>query len=173
MIPNIEKIIKEKARVNIVNITSNEHADMMTITKPLDNVEKAHMQKGVEVIYDTFLSIVANGRDMTTEEVDKIAQGRVWSGTDAIKVNLVDEIGTLNDALNYTVNISGLEEYQLVEYPKVKNQMEKLMESFGQAESTINKLSDPETTLEDLAKELKQISKTVYARMEYDYVFQN
>ena len=173
MIPNIEKIIKEKARVNIVNITSNEHADMMTITKPLDNVEKAHMQKGVEVIYDTFLSIVSNGRDMTTEEVDKIAQGRVWSGTDGLKVNLVDEIGTLNDALNYTVNISGLEEYQLVEYPKVKNQMEKLMESFGQAESTINKLSDPETALEDLAKELKEISKTVYARMEYDYVFQN
>ena len=173
MIPNIEKIVKEKARINIVNINSNEHSDMMTMTKPLDRAEVAYMQKGVEVIYDTFLSIVANGRDMTTQEVDKIAQGRVWSGTDAIKVDLADEIGTIYDALNYTINISELEDYQLVEYPKVKSQMEKIMESFGNAESAISRLSDPDIALEDMVQELKQMSRTVYARMEYDYVFQN
>lgn len=173
MIPNIEKIVKEKARINIVNINSNEHSDMMTMTKPLDRAEAAYMQKGVEVIYDTFLSIVANGRDMTTQEVDKIAQGRVWSGTDAIKVDLADEIGTIYDALNYTINISELEDYQLVEYPKVKSQMEKIMESFGNAESAISRLSDPDIALEDMVQELKQMSRTVYARMEYDYVFQN
>ena len=173
MIPNIEKIVKEKARINIVNINSNEHSDMMTMTKPLDRAETAYMQKGVEVIYDTFLSIVANGRDMTTQEVDKIAQGRVWSGTDAIKVDLADEIGTIYDALNYTINISELEDYQLVEYPKVKSQMEKIMESFGNAESAISRLSDPDIALEDMVQELKQMSRTVYARMEYDYVFQN
>lgn len=173
MIPNIEKIVKEKARINIVNINSNEHSDMMNMTKPLDRAEAAYMQKGVEVIYDTFLSIVANGRDMTTQEVDKIAQGRVWSGTDAIKVDLADEIGTIYDALNYTINISELEDYQLVEYPKVKSQMEKIMESFGNAESAISRLSDPDIALEDMVQELKQMSRTVYARMEYDYVFQN
>lgn len=173
MIPNIEKIVKEKARINIVNINSNEHSDMMTMTKPLDRAEAAYMQKGVEVIYDTFLSIVANGRDMTTQEVDKIAQGRVWSGTDAIKVDLADQIGTIYDALNYTINISELEDYQLVEYPKVKSQMEKIMESFGNAESAISRLSDPDIALEDMVQELKQMSRTVYARMEYDYVFQN
>lgn len=173
MIPNIEKIVKEKARINIVNINSNEHSDMMTMTKPLDRAEAAYMQKGVEVIYDTFLAIVANGRDMTTQEVDKIAQGRVWSGTDAIKVDLADEIGTIYDALNYTINISELEDYQLVEYPKVKSQMEKIMESFGNAESAISRLSDPDIALEDMVQELKQMSRTVYARMEYDYVFQN
>jgi protease-4 len=172
MFPNIEKIIKEKARINIVNIKSNDHADMMTMTKPLDKEEKAHMQKDVELIYDTFLSIVANGRDMTTQDVDKIAQGRVWSGTDAITVNLADEIGSVNDALNYTINISGLEDYQLVEYPKVMSKIEKLMGSFGNAESTVNKLANPEIALEDMVKELKQMSKTVYARMEYDYVFE-
>lgn len=173
MIPNIEKIVKEKARINIVNINSNEHSDMMTMTKPLDRAEAAYMQKSVEVIYDTFLSIVANGRDMTTQEVDKIAQGRVWSGTDAIKVDLADEIGTIYDALNYTINISELEDYQLVEYPKVKSQIEKIMESFGNAESAISRLSDPDIALEDMVQELKQMSRTVYARMEYDYVFQN
>ena len=105
--------------------------------------------------------------------VDKIAQGRVWSGTDAIKVDLADEIGTIYDALNYTINISELEDYQLVEYPKVKSQMEKIMESFGNAESAISRLSDPDIALEDMVQELKQMSRTVYARMEYDYVFQN
>lgn len=173
MVPNFEKIIKEKARINIVNINSNEHSDLMTLTKPLDKEEIAYMQKSVENIYDSFLSIVANGRDMTTEEVDKIAQGRVWSGTDAMKIGLTDEIGTVADALQYTVNISGLEEYRLVEYPKVKTQMEKIMESFGQAESTMDKLSNPDIAVEDMIRELKEMSKMVYARMEYDYTFNN
>jgi protease-4 len=174
MIPNISKIIKEKAHVNIVNIKSNDHADVMSITKgSLTKEEEAHMQSSVEHIYDTFLSIVSNGRDMTTEEVDAIAQGRVWSGTDSKKIGLTDEIGTIADALQYTENISGLEEYQLVEYPKSKSQMEKLMETFGQAQSSMDIISNPETAVEDLVKELKKMSKTVYARMEYDYVFQN
>jgi protease-4 len=174
MIPNISKIIKEKAHVNIVNIKSNDHADMMSTTKgSLTKEEEAYMQSSVEHIYDTFLSIVSNGRDMTTEEVDAIAQGRVWSGTDSKKIGLTDEIGTIADALQYTENISGLEEYQLVEYPKSKSQMEKLMETFGQAQSSMDIISNPETAVEDLVKELKKMSKTVYARMEYDYVFQN
>ena len=173
MVPNFGKIVKEKAHVNIVNIKSNDHADMMTITKGLDKEEVAHMQNSVEHIYDTFLSIVSNGRDMTTEEVDAIAQGRVWSGTDAIKVGLTDEIGTIVDAIQYTENISGLKEYQLVEYPKSKSQVEKLMESFGQAKSSMDILSNPEAAVEDMVKELKKISKTVYARMEYNYVFEN
>jgi protease-4 len=174
MVPNISKIIKEKAHVNIVNIKSNDHADMMSTTKgSLTKEEEAYMQSSVEHIYDTFLSIVSNGRDMTTEEVDAIAQGRVWSGTDSKKIGLTDEIGTIADALQYTENISGLEEYQLVEYPKSKSQMEKLMETFGQAQSSMDIISNPETAVEDLVKELKKMSKTVYARMEYDYVFQN
>lgn len=173
MIPNFGKIIKEKAKVNIVNIKSNDHADMMSVTKPLDKVETAYMQQSVEKIYDSFISIVSNGRDMTTAEVDAIAQGRVWSGTDAIKVGLADEVGTIIDALNYTINISGLESFQIVEYPKVKNQMEKLMESFGQAETTLDVLANPDIALEDMVEELEKISKTVFARMEYDYVFQN
>ena len=173
MIPDISKIVKEKAQVNIVNIKSNDHADMMSMTKGLTKEEKDFMQKSIEHVYDTFLSIVSNGRDMTTAEVDAVAQGRVWSGSDAIKVGLTDEIGTIADALQYAENISGLEEYQLVEYPKTKSQIEKMMESFGKAQSSIEIISNPETALEDMVKELKKISKTVYTRMEYNYVFEN
>ncbi len=173
MFPNIGKIVREKARINVVNIKSNEHADMMSMMDPLDKVEAAYMQQSVETIYDKFLSIVSNGRDMTTDEVDAIAQGRVWSGSDAIKIGLTDEIGTIADALDYTVNISGLESYQIVEYPKAKNQMEKIMESLGQAETTMEALSNPDIALEEMVNQLTDIRKTVYARMEYDYVFAN
>ena len=172
MVPNVGKIVKEKARINVVNINSNEHSDMMSMMSPMDKTELAYMQRSVETIYDLFLSIVSNGRDMSKEDVDKIAQGRVWSGADAIKVGLTDEIGTVADALEYTVNISGLENYQVVEYPKVKNQMEKIMESFNQAEATLDILSNPDIAIEDLCEQMTQLSKTVFARMEYDYVFQ-
>jgi protease-4 len=172
MVPNVGKIVKEKARINVVNINSNEHSDMMSIMSPMDKTELAYMQKSVETIYDLFLSIVSNGRDMTKDDVDKIAQGRVWSGADAMKVGLTDEVGTIADALEYTVNISGLENYQVVEYPKVKNQMEKIMENFNQAESTLDILSNPEIAIEDLCEQMTLLSKTVFARMEYDYVFQ-
>jgi protease-4 len=172
MVPNVGKIVKEKARINVVNINSNEHSDMMSIMSPMDKTELAYMQKSVETIYDLFLSIVSNGRDMTKDDVDKIAQGRVWSGADAMKVGLTDEIGTIADALEYTVNISGLENYQVVEYPKVKNKMEKIMENFNQAESTLDILSNPEIAIEDLCEQMTLLSKTVFARMEYDYVFQ-
>lgn len=172
MIPNFNKIIKEKAGINIVEITSNDHAGMMSlVSDKLDKVELDYMQRSVEVIYDSFLSIVSNGRNMSTEEVDKIAQGRVWSGTDAMKVGLTDEIGTIKEALDYTVNISGLTDYQIVEYPKTKNTLEKFIEMMQTGESSIKAIANPEMAMDELIEYVKEIKNTTYARMEYDYVF--
>lgn len=172
MIPNFNKIIKEKAGINIVEITSNDHANMMSLfSDKLDKVELDYMQRSVEVIYDSFLSIVSNGRNMSTEEVDKIAQGRVWSGTDAMKVGLTDEIGTIKEALDYTVNISGLTDYQLVEYPKTKNTLEKFIEMMQKGQSSIGTITNPEMAMDELIEYVKEIKNTTYARMEYDYVF--
>lgn len=172
LIPNCERIFKDKLRINTVTIKSNKHAGLLTtLTTPLDKEEIAYMQQNVEIVYDAFLNIVAEGRDMKVEHVDNIAQGRVWSGSDGLKVGLVDEIGGIADALLYTENISGLSDYQLVEYPKPQTNMEKLTQMLGQTSSAIESIDNPKIGIEKAMKMIKDEQKVVYARMENDLIF--
>ena len=76
------------------------------------------MQKGIEKVYSEFVNKVADGRGMTFEVVDEIAQGRVWSGSDAIKIGLVDELGGLTDAINEAARLANIENYRTKELPE-------------------------------------------------------
>ncbi len=135
MIPDFSKVIKEKAHVNYTTINSNKHSDMYGLTRPLDTKETAYMQASVERIYEKFTGIVAEGRDMTVADVDAIAQGRVWTGADALEIGLVDEIGTLSDAISYAAltidGVSGADDVEIVEYPKPLTAFETLLESIN------------------------------------------
>lgn len=140
MIPDFSHTIKDKLHVNITPVNSNRHADMMSLMRPLDPKETAYMQASVEKVYETFTELVAQGRDMTVQEVDAIAQGRVWTGTEALGIGLVDEIGGIQDAIEYAaMSIEGVEsidDVQIAEYPKPLSSIELFMESFG-AEASI------------------------------------
>lgn len=122
MIPDFQKTVNDKLHVNITAVNSNKHADMYSMMRPLDKQETELMQASVEHIYDRFLNIVAEGRKMNTEDVDAIAQGRVWTGAQALEIGLVDAIGTLDEAIMYTAMMidgeNGLNDIQVVEYPK-------------------------------------------------------
>lgn len=135
MIPDISGTLKDKIHVNVTSVNSNEHSDMYTFTRPLDSAETAYMQASVEKIYDRFTSLVAEGRDMTVEEVDAIAQGRVWTGSEALEIGLVDQIGTLEDALNYAAlcveGAEGIKDVQIVEYPKPQKSIDMILEALG------------------------------------------
>ncbi len=135
MIPDISGTLKNKLHVNITPVNSNTHGDMYNMMRPLTKAELDYMQASVERIYTKFTSIVAEGRDMTVEAVDNIAQGRVWTGAEALGIGLVDEIGTLEDAINYAVlsvdGAASVNDVQIVEYPKPLTTMEMLLESFG------------------------------------------
>ena len=139
MIPDISGTLKDKIHVNITPVNSNRHSDMYGMMRPLDKAELDYMQASVENIYDEFTSLVAEGRDMTVEAVDAIAQGRVWTGSDALGIGLVDEIGTIEDAISYAAlsidGVQSLNDVQIEEYPKPQTTMEMLLESFGQGES--------------------------------------
>ena len=100
MIPDFSGTVKDNLHVTVTSVNSNKHSDMYSLMRPLDGAEKAYMQASVENIYDKFTGLVANGRGMTVEDVDNIAQGRVWSGAEALEIGLVDQIGTLEDAIN-------------------------------------------------------------------------
>ena len=127
------------------------------------------MQKSVNNIYDAFLKNVSEGRDMTTEAVDNIAQGRVWTGSDAIKIGLVDEIGTLSDAIRYTAIAAGdaeLGNWGITCYPKPQTLVEMLMETLTGSTSVL-----ANTPFESIEKAYRNwnwnSSEKIYARMPY------
>ena len=135
MIPDIGGVLKNKLHVNITPVNSNDHSDMYGMMRPLDKKEAAYMQASVEKIYDKFTEIVSVGRDMTVADVDAVGQGRVWTGAEALEKGLVDQIGTIEDAINYAAmtieGVTGINDVQVVAYPKPQTKLEALMESFG------------------------------------------
>ena len=171
MIPSLEKTFKDIAHVNPVTVRSHRHADMGSMTRSLDREETAAFQEQVEMIYDHFINIVAEGRGLTPERVDEIAQGRVWCGSEALGIDLVNEIGGLKDALDYAAVSSGLEDYRIEAYPKVKNSLDKLMEGLNSAETAIGAFSDPEQLMQSLFESVKA-EKGIYARVPYIYCFE-
>jgi len=122
MVPVLGAALKKVAHLNVYNIGSDPHADMSAGIRPLTAQEKEYYQQGVENTYDNFLDRVSKGRNMTTEEVDALAQGRVWSGTDAVRLKLADQIGTTMDAVRYAAGKAGLtEEFKIVYTPAAKS----------------------------------------------------
>lgn len=169
MIPNVEKIMEDKLGINTVAIKSNKHADMMGLRRPLDNAEVAYMQNQVEKIYSDFTQIVADGRGMSVERVDELAQGRVWAGVDALENGLADEKGGIIDALNYTANVAGLTDYRIVEYPTPKSQIEILMESLTGSSANV---SEPISIFKETYVRMLLSKETgVMARLPYIYLF--
>ena len=82
-------------------------------------------------IYERFLVLVGDSRDMNVTRVDELAQGRVWMGVDALEYGLVDELGGLEDAIHFAASEAGLLEYEVVEVPKVKTSMDMLTEALS------------------------------------------
>lgn len=171
MVPDVGGIIKDKLHVTITPVNSNEHADMHNMMRPLDSKEVAYMQASVERIYDRFTAIVAEGRDMTVEDVDAIAQGRVWTGAEALEINLVDQIGTIEDAIEYAAlsieGVTSVSDVQVVAYPKPKTTIETILESFGGKQYAFTG-----TPLEGVEKAFRgwdaSQSGKVYARIPYE-----
>ena len=172
MIPDISGTLKDKVHVNITPVNSNKHADMYGMMRPLDQAELDYMQSSVENIYEKFTGLVAEGRDMTVPAVDEIAQGRVWTGAEALEIGLVDEIGTIEDAIIYAAfcidGVQSLSDVQIAAYPKPLTTMELLLESFGGGESVI-----AGTAFEGIETAFKNWSSSesgkVYARLPYEF----
>ena len=104
-----------------MQIGTNEHSGMSQGIVPLTPEEEAWYQAEIEGIYENFVGVVSEGRGMTTEAVDEIAQGRVWSGSNALEIGLCDEKGTILDAIDYAADKAGLKKYRLVCYPESKS----------------------------------------------------
>ena len=126
MMPNA-KGLTEKLGVNFDVVKPNPYADFGNLTRPMNDGEKGLMQMYVNNGYELFLTRCSDGRGISMEELDKIAQGRVWTGSTAKELGLVDELGGLDKALEIAIAKAGVDAYTVMSYPKKEGFLESLM----------------------------------------------
>ena len=117
MVPNVSNLLTKKIGLKFDIVKTNEMADMGTMSRPFNAAERAQLQKMIEQGYDTFTKRVADGRGMSQDSVKLIAEGRVWTGEQGLKIGLVDELGNLDDAIAYAAKMIESKEYHTVSYP--------------------------------------------------------
>lgn len=127
IIPNFKNLMNNKLGITFDGVKTAPYADMGNLTRPMTDAEKRKFQFTVDTIYHVFKSRVAEGRKLSMEMVDSLAQGRVYTGTEAVANKLVDRIGSLNDAIRSVSALADLKEYRLEEYPEKKNLIEQLL----------------------------------------------
>jgi len=169
VIPNFEGFFNNKMGVTFDGVKTNNNAEFISVTEPMTDYQKAIIQNEIERFYTTFIGHVADGRGMTTENVDEIAQGRVWTGTDALEIGLVDELGGLQTAIDLAADIAGLENFRTVDFPKLKEPIEQIIEElFGEMQTRIlkNELGEHYKYLQ-YAKSVQSYSG-IQARMPFE-----
>lgn len=168
-LPNGKELMNKKLGIHVDVAKTNTYADMGSFFRPLTAQEKDAIQFEIEEIYSTFITHVAEGRGMTKEKVDEIGQGRVWSGTNAMEIGLIDEFGGLDKAIELAAKAANLEKYRLVELPKLKDPFEQILEDLkGNAKVSIlkNELGDEYKYYEAL-QNIKSM-RGVQARMPFE-----
>ncbi|MFH0843346.1 MAG: signal peptide peptidase SppA [Bacteroidota bacterium] len=127
LIPNTGKFLEQKIGITTQSVNTNAYSDFPSPFRSMSVYEKSIMQMDIEHIYSTFTGKVALGRKMNVESVDSIGQGRVWGGSKALRLGLVDEIGGLKDAINGAASLAGVDLYSLRELPAVEDPYTKLL----------------------------------------------
>ncbi len=131
MIPNVQGLITDKLGVTFDNVKTNKYGNFPSINRPMTADERRQMQAYIERGYKLFTSRCAEGRNMSLEAILKIAEGRVWDGTTALEIGLVDELGDLDNAMAWVAKEVGLNNYNTIEYPTQKSVTEQLLELFN------------------------------------------
>ena len=129
MIPNMGELLNDKIGISTDVVKTNKNSDLLSFSRPMTDYERQLMQQNIEEGYDLFISHVADGRNMTKEQVDEIGQGRVWSGENAKNLGLVDEFGGLQHAIDLAAEIEGLENYRTVPLPALPDPFQQLFKT--------------------------------------------
>jgi protease-4 len=118
IIPNMQNLLNNKLGITFDGVKTGKYADIMSISRPLTPGERFIVQNDVNKVYDNFISRVADGRKKTKNQVDQIGGGRVWVGTDAVKIGLADRLGSFEQAITSAAKKAKLKDYKIVEYPE-------------------------------------------------------
>lgn len=135
-IPNVSELASDIG-VNAEQVGTNANSADYSVFEPMSNTFRATIEESIEETYKTFVTLVADGRGMTFAEVDSIASGRVWSGVEAQKNGLVDELGGLEKAIQIAAELAETSEYGIRKYPRYKSEFEMFMDDFSASKSKL------------------------------------
>ena len=152
LLPEMSGLLNDKLKITTDQIRTNKNIGEIDPFRPLEEDEKRLVQRGVNQIYTDFLSIVADGRSMDTNEVDKLARGRVYYGEEGKKLNLIDIVGGFNDAINLAAKLADIEDYQIIEYPKQKTEIERIISSLQQTKTVLDPFLKSNWLIESMIK---------------------
>lgn len=174
ILPNMQAFFNNKLGVTFDAVKTAPYADMGAIYRPVTERERVLLQAGVDRIYATFLQRVAQGRKKDTAYVASVAQGRVWSGEDALRLGLVDKIGSLQDAIDCAARMGSVKSYRLREYPQRESWLNQL---FSKTNNTPQAAIEKEIGARNFAiyKQLLQVKElcgTPQARLPFGFLIQ-
>lgn len=172
IIPNMEGFFKNKLGVTFDGVKTAEHADALTVTKPLSETERAFIQNDVDTFYQTFLSRVSTGRKLSVANVDSIGQGRVWMGEKALGLGLVDKLGNLQDAIDCAARMGKTKEYRIREYPEPQSILDLILGNYkkvSKAQAIKEELGTTGFTIYNSLKRVQGLIGTTQARMPAEY----
>ena len=175
LVPDATELLTDKLELHFDVVKTNRHSDFGALGRSLDEEECNMMQAYVERGYALFLKRVADGRNMETADVDSIGQGRVWTGEQALKLNLVDALGDLQDAIREASSLAELSEYSVVSYPEQKSWFEQLAEDKEEhyletrMKASLGDLAPAVNLLEMLTRP-RRFEESIYARLPYEVV---
>ncbi len=169
VVPNMEKFFKNKLGITFDVVKTNKYSDYVTVTRSLHPYETQVLTKQIENIYKVFVGHVADGRKMKTADVDSIGQGRVWSGVDAKRIGLVDEIGGLQNAIDAAAKQAGITDYKIEKYPKYKDVFTQIIEEFMEesSETKVKEVLGENYSYYKYLQNMQQ-QKGVQARLPFD-----
>lgn len=131
LLPNMQKFFNDKLGITFDGVGTGKYSDFGNLTRPMREDEKAIVQGEIDSMYHTFKSKVAEGRKLPLVFVDSIAQGRVWTGSQALKLGLVDTLGDVNVAIHIAAKLANLKDYRVAEYPAEENNYLKMLKAFN------------------------------------------
>jgi len=172
VIPNISGL-NEKLGITYDGVKTNRMSDAISVTRPFTPEERSLMQNYVNRGYELFVKRCAEGRKMKLDQIKAIAEGRVWTGEDALKIGLVDKIGGLNDAIKMAVAKAKLTSYNISEYPEKEDFATKFMKNFSKDIET-RFLKSQLGEQYNAFLQIKNLDKIngIQARMSYDLIIQ-
>jgi protease IV len=175
IVPDLSGMFRDKLGITFDGVKTAEHADAPSAFRSLTPQEKIFFQSDVDSIYHTFLSRVASGRRKTVAEIDSIAQGRVWTGTRALQLGLVDRLGNIQDAVDCAARMAKLQKFRVKEFPEPTSVFQRFFNRF-QGESTSAALqkelgADTYNVYRNL-KKYQEMTGVAQARLPFDIMFQ-
>jgi len=172
VVPNFQGLFNKKLGITFDNAGTNKNSDFISVMKPLPPYQTMLIQREIDHIYDVFTGKVAAGRKMKQALVDSIGQGRIWSGTDAKTIGLIDDFGGLTKAILLAAELAKTKNYKLLNLPEQKDPFEQIIdELFGNDPSSlIQEALGEDFKYYQYLKEIKEM-KGVQTRMLYNICF--